>query len=239
MTQNTLTWHGHANFQITTPNLDILIDPWFEGNPAAITESGEVGKVDLVCVTHDHQDHIGQAVDICRSSGAQFLGIVETAGKVVSDGLPAAQIVNGIGINIGGTVRVQDVDITMVQAFHSSASGTPVGFIFRLEDGFTIYHAGDTGIFSSMELFGQLYDIDLAILPIGGIFTMDPRHAALACKLLQCKRVVPMHWGSFPVLEQNTAKFEEEIDKVAPDTGISVLEVGKPLQLPDKSLCEC
>ncbi|MFO7718444.1 MAG: metal-dependent hydrolase [Thermodesulfobacteriota bacterium] len=239
MPQNTLTWHGHANFQITTPNLSILIDPWFEGNPSAITESESMKNVDMVCVTHDHQDHIGQAVDICRSTGARFLGIVETAGKVAAEGVPSEQIVNGIGMNIGGTVRIQDVAVTMVQAFHSAASGAPVGFIFQLENGFTIYHAGDTGIFSSMELFGQLYTIDLAILPIGGVFTMDPRHAALACKLLQCKRVVPMHWGSFPVLEQNTAWFEEEIDKVSPETGISVLQVGKPLELPDTSRCEC
>ena len=236
---NKLTWHGHANFQITTPNLSILIDPWFEGNPSAKMTSKDLSKIDLVLVTHDHDDHIGQAVDICKQTGAYVLAVVETAQKLASQGVPENQIINGIGANIGGTIDFKDVKITMVQAMHSSLSGTPAGYIVTLEDGYCLYHAGDTGIFSSMELFGQLHNIDLAILPTGGIFTMDSKQAALACKLLKCSGVVPMHWGSFPILEQNTQNFAKELDRICPETGLFALKPGEEMELPDKSKCGC
>jgi L-ascorbate metabolism protein UlaG (beta-lactamase superfamily) len=120
----------------------------------------------------------------------------------------------------------------MVQAFHSSATGCPVGYILTLNDGYCIYHAGDTGIFSSMELFGRLYSIDLALLPIGGVFTMDPPQAALACSLLQCKNVLPMHWGSFPVLEQNTDRFARELKEKGAPTRLIRLDPGQSMELP-------
>nr|AGF93680.1 metallo-beta-lactamase family protein [uncultured organism] len=231
MANNTLTWHGHANFQITTPNSNLIIDPWFEGNPSACTGSDSCGSMDLLLVTHDHADHTGQAVDIARNTGAQVGAIVGTAQKLVQEGVPEEQIINGIGFNIGGTVEFKGINITMVQAFHSSESGAPAGYIITLEDGYCLYHAGDTGIFSSMELFGQLYDIDLAILPTGGIFTMDSRHAALACKLLNCNEVVPMHWGSFPILEQDTSKLQQELEKVGAKTGLRELQPGQSIEI--------
>lgn len=217
---NQLIWHGHANFEIITPNTNILIDPWFEGNPSAEIESDNVKKCDLVLLTHDHADHLGQAVEICRNTGAQLGAIVEVAAKCVDLGVEQSQIINGIGFNIGGTVRHKDIQVTMTQATHSSDKGSCVGFIIVLENGYTIYHAGDTGIFSSMQIWGELYEIDLAILPIGGVFTMDPRQAALACKLLGCKKVTPMHWGSFPVLEQNTENFEKQVALYSPETQV-------------------
>ena len=102
----------------------------------------------------------------------------------------------------------------MTQAYHSSDSGSPAGYIVRMPDGLTVYHAGDTCIFSGMELWGQLYDIDVALLPVGGVFTMDARQAALACKLLGCKAAIPMHWGTFPVLAQNAACFKVELERM-------------------------
>ena len=231
MASNSMTWHGHANFRITTPNLKILIDPWFEGNPSADIGSDQCGQVDLVLVTHDHDDHMGQALQICTSSGASVMAVVETAQKLVSQGLPAEQIVNGIGFNIGGTVEFQGVHATMVQALHSSQSGTPVGYILTLEDGFTLYHAGDTGIFSSMELLGNLFDLDLAILPTGGVFTMDPKQAALACTMLKCREVVPMHWGSFPVLEQNTESFRTELEKIGAVAKLRAMQPGESIAI--------
>jgi L-ascorbate metabolism protein UlaG (beta-lactamase superfamily) len=111
----------------------------------------------------------------------------------------------------------------MVEAHHSSASGTPVGYIITFPDNYTIYHAGDTSIFASMQIYGELFDIDLAMLPIGGVFTMDPRQAALACKLLQCKNVVPMHWGSFPVLEKDTLNFQAALKEFA--AGINCIDM--------------
>ncbi|MGM0425484.1 MAG: metal-dependent hydrolase [Thermodesulfobacteriota bacterium] len=231
MSATVLTWHGHANFQISTPNQNILIDPWFEGNPSACISSGQCGQIDLVLVTHDHDDHTGQAVQICKQTGAKVMAIVETAQKLLQQGVPAEQIVNGIGFNIGGTVEHQDVRVTMVQAFHSSLTGAPVGYILELENGYCLYHAGDTGIFSSLELFGKLFDLDLALLPIGGVFTMDPRQAALACRMLGCKAVVPMHWGSFPVLEQDTAGFKKELQKAGAKTKLWSMEPGQSIEL--------
>ncbi|MCF8039799.1 MAG: metal-dependent hydrolase [Desulfohalobiaceae bacterium] len=231
MSKNSLTWHGHANFQITTPSLDLIIDPWFEGNPSAVSSFKDCSKMDLVLVTHDHDDHIGQAVDIARATGAGVMAIVGTAQKLQEAGLPGEQIVNGIGFNIGGTVDFKGVKVTMVQAFHSSATGAPVGYIISLEDGFCVYHAGDTGVFSSMELFGRLYSIDLALLPIGDVFTMGPKQAALACELLKCRSVVPMHWGSFPVLEQGADNFAEELTTRGVKTRLYPMEPGQSIEL--------
>ncbi len=231
MSSTVLTWHGHANFQIVTPNQNILIDPWFEGNPSACIASGDCGQIDLILVTHDHDDHIGPAVQICQETGANVMAIVETANLLLEQGVPAEQIVNGIGFNVGGTVEYKGVQATMVQAFHSSGTGSSVGYILQLENGYCLYHAGDTGIFSSMELFGQLYDLDLALLPIGGVFTMDPRQAALACKMLGCRAVVPMHWGSFPILEQNTAGFQKELDKIGAPSKLWSMEPGQSIEL--------
>ncbi|MBS3780235.1 MAG: metal-dependent hydrolase [Desulfovermiculus sp.] len=232
MTQSTLTWHGHSNFQIITPECTVLIDPWFEGNPSACVGSDVCSQVDLVLVTHDHDDHIGQTVDICKRTKAHVGAVVGTAGKLAQSGVPDEQIINGIGFNIGGTVEFQDLKVTMVQAFHSSNSGCPVGYILTLNDGYCLYHAGDTGIFSSMELIGRLYSIDLALLPIGGVFTMDPPQAALACTLLQCQNVLPMHWGSFPVLEQNTDRFAQELKNLNASTRLIGLQPGQSMELP-------
>lgn len=227
---NTLTWHGHSAFAITTNGKTILVDPWFDGNPSAKAAAENI-EADLVLVTHDHGDHVGQALDICKRTGASLGCIVELAAKLKAQGLPDSQVLNGIGFNIGGTVTHQGISVTMTQAHHSCESGVPVGFIIRLEDGYTVYHAGDTGVFSSMALWGKLYKIDLALLPIGGVFTMDPAQAALAAMMLRCKKVLPMHWGTFPALEQNVDAFRKELDKLGLAESLMQAEVGVPLGL--------
>lgn len=226
----TLTWHGHSAFAITTPRHSILIDPWFDGNPSAKVTSDTI-QADLVLVTHDHGDHVGQALEICKRTGASLGCIVELAAKLKAQGLPDKQVLNGIGFNIGGTVAHEDVSVTMTQATHSCESGVPVGFIIRLEDGYTIYHAGDTGIFSSMALWGKLYKIDLALLPIGGTFTMDAAQAAMATMMLRARKVVPMHWGSFPVLAQNCDQFQKELEKLDLADALMRVEVNTPVGL--------
>ncbi|MBU1000948.1 MAG: metal-dependent hydrolase [Proteobacteria bacterium] len=225
---DTLTWYGHSNFRIDADGTTILVDPFFEGNPRAPVSSATITACDAVLLTHDHGDHVGSTVDICKATGAWLVSIVGTAGKLQQAGVPASQIANGIGINIGGSIEIAGIKITMTQAFHSSDSGAPTGYILTLPSGVTIYHAGDTGLFSSMELWGQLYKIDYALLPIGGVFTMDARQAALACKLLGCAKVVPMHWGTFPVLEQNTSAFAQALAEFAPGTRLTPMSIGTP-----------
>ena len=225
------TWHGHSNFELITAGKKILIDPFFTGNSKADAAWESLGQVDLVLVTHDHQDHVGQTLEICRASGAKLLAIVETAAKLVELGLPQSQVVNGIGANIGGSLDICGIKVKMVQAQHSSESGLPVGYILTLNNGYCLYHAGDTGIFSSMQLFGRLHQIDLALLPIGGVFTMDPAQAALACELLACAQVVPMHWGTFPVLEKNLENFKQALSASSAKTRLLEMAPGQSLEL--------
>ena len=209
----TITWLGHSNFFIETPGVNIYIDPFF-GDAAPQKPWRDLDKADLVLVTHDHDDHVGSAVDICLEDGAQLGGIVGSVEPIAAGKLAPEHILNGIGFNMGGTLTHKGVSMTMTQAYHSSDSGAPAGYIVRMPDGLTVYHAGDTCIFSGMELWGQLYSIDVALLPVGGVFTMDARQAALACKLLRCKAAVPMHWGTFPVLAQSAAGFRAELENL-------------------------
>ncbi|MDR2605312.1 MAG: metal-dependent hydrolase [Desulfovibrio sp.] len=227
-----ITWHGHAAFQITAPDCTILIDPFFTGNPSARTTAAEAGKPDLVLVTHLHDDHTGDAVEICKRSGAALGAVVGAAEVLQARGVPAAQIINGIGFNIGGTVRVKGVEITMTEAFHTCEAGAPVGYIIRLADGCTVHHAGDTGIFANMAVWGELYAVDLTLLPTGGLFTMDGRQAAQAAALLKARFAAPMHWGTFPVLAQDTSEFERELTLRAPGCRPFLMEPGRTVPLP-------
>jgi len=228
---NTIIWHGHSCFEVRTPEAVAFIDPFLDGNPKAPAGAAAIERCDLVLVTHDHGDHVGQAVDICQRTGAMLGAIVGTAGKLGAAGVPQAQIVGGIGFNIGGTIEVKGVRATMTQAFHSTDSGAPTGYILTLPDGFTIYHAGDTGIFASMETWGRLYTIDLALLPIGGHFTMDARQAAMAAAMLGAKAVTPMHWGTFPILTANTQAFAAELARYAPAATLQAMEPGTPVEI--------
>ena len=222
-----ITWYGHSAFKISAPQAHVVIDPFF--TPASGVNAESLGPVDMVLVTHDHGDHVGDSVNICRKTGAMLGAIVGTADKLMEAGVPQAQILNGIGFNMGGTMECKGIRATMTQAFHSSDSGAPAGYIIEMPDGLVVYHAGDTCIFSGMELWGQLYHIDVALLPIGGVFTMDARQAAMACKLLGCKSVIPMHWGTFPVLAQSAADFQARLAEVCPACDCIAMRPGQSL----------
>lgn len=223
-----LTWFSHSNFLLQADGVRVLIDPFFEGNPKAPTTWRSVGKVDAVLVTHDHDDHVGQAVEICRETGAKLVCLFELGRKLQQAGVPARQV---IGMNMGGTVEVAGVHVKMVQAFHSSATGVPTGFIMTFPGDFSAYHSGDTALFSDMKLFRRFFDIDLAMLPMGGCFTMDAVEAAVACSFLGCRMVAPMHWGTFPALAQNTEDFAAALKEHAPETRMLTLTPGQPLDV--------
>lgn len=212
-----VTYLGHSACKISCGSVSVLIDPFLRGNPTASVTPENVGRVDIVLVTHDHGDHSGQAVEICRATGAMLGAVVETAHRLNESGVPQNQIIGGIGFNLGGTVEVKGVRITMIPAMHTSETGRPVGYIIRMPDGKTLYHAGDTCVFGDMALWAQCYPLDLAMLPIGGHFTMDAAQAALACSLLKTPAVIPLHWHTFPLLVQNTEGFRQELAQRAPD----------------------
>jgi len=229
MTDKKIEYLGHAGFQITSEkDKIIIIDPWLTENPLAVCRAEDITRADVVLVTHDHFDHTADAAGIVKKTGATLVGMPETVDRLKKEAeIPDSRIAFGMGMNIGGTFTFDGVSITMTQAFHSSQTASPVGYIIRLENGFTIYHAGDTGIFSSMKILGEIYHIDLAMLPIGGVFTMDPAQATSAARLLDVSKVIPMHFKTFPVLEKDAVSFKEIMKREAPDIEVIDLDPGR------------
>ena len=234
MANTVVRWLGHAFFQIMSASGKVIvIDPWIEGNPSCPVTVQDVDRADIVAVTHNHFDHVGQAVELIAQTGATLVTMVETTEALKAAGVPAERcLFGGIGMNIGGQVNLDGVRITMTQAFHSSASGNPTGFVIQLEDGVTLYHSGDTGIFADMGLIGELYPLDVALLPIGDVFTMGIKQAAKAVSLLQPKVVIPMHFASFPILVEDPAPFVAAVSLSRPQTRVVVLKPGEAFELP-------
>jgi L-ascorbate metabolism protein UlaG (beta-lactamase superfamily) len=205
----TFTWYGHACVEVRTPGgKTILIDPWF-GNPRSPKSADMVERCDLLLVTHGHGDHMGEAVAIGSRLKPAWPCIHEMSLWLARRLAGGGEAV--IGMNKGGTVAVGDIQVTMTGADHSSGDwnapgevplylGEPAGFVVELENGFRFYHAGDTAVFGDMRLIGELYQPDIALLPIGGHYTMGPREAALAVELLGVDHVIPIHYGTFPIL---------------------------------------
>jgi len=225
-----LRWLGHAAFVITSPRgKKVVVDPWIVDNPACPVGLSDIDAADIVLITHDHFDHAGNADEIVKRTGAILVAVPETAARFQMEMAVAADnvVMVGTGMNVGGRVELEGIAITMTEAFHSSQTGCPVGYVIRLENGVIVYHAGDTGIFESMRLLGELYPINVALLPIGGAFTMDSFQAAKALTLLKPKKVIPMHYGTFPVLELDASRFVELARKEAPEVEVVVVEPGQ------------
>jgi len=225
-----ITWLGHSAFLIEGRDR-ILIDPFLTGNPKAAIAADKV-EADIICVTHGHNDHLGDAVNIAKRTGATIAAIVE-----MSDYLEKLKV-KTVGFNLGGTTKIRETNITMVPAMHSSsisapglefAAAMPVGMV--IESGKVAYHSGDTAVFGDMKLIGDLYKPDVALLPIGGFYTMDPVQAALAVKLIRPKYVIPMHYDTWPVIENDPKKFEYLVKKQTKRTKVVILKPGETLDL--------
>ena len=226
----TLQWYGQAAFKITTPGGKIIvIDPFITKNPktpAELKDLGKLGKVDLILVTHGHGDHLGDTSELAKLTGAN-VGVNADMGHTL-DALGIVPMEQLIRFNKSGPINpLPGITVTMVHAEHSSSivhndpatkaksvhnGGEPAGYIIELENGFKLYHAGDTGIFSDMQLIGSYYQPNLALLPIGGHFTMDPAHAAYAAKdLLKSSHVIPIHYGTFPPLKGTPEELQQAL----------------------------
>lgn len=222
-----LTWLGHATFIIKTPEgKRLLVDPWVMQNPACPDELKDPGDIDAMLITHGHFDHIADAVELGKQKAPEIVAIPETAGWLGSKGVE-----NTIDMNKGGTVEVAGVKVHMTHAVHSCGitdgdqiiyGGEAAGYVIEFSNGFKLYHAGDTAVFSDMALIGKLLEPDWALLPIGDHYTMGPRSAAEAVRLLGVKNVVPMHYGTFPILTGRPADLRKEASDVQ---GLEVLDI--------------
>ena len=217
-----ITWLGHSTFIVRTPGgKRILFDPWLTTNPSCPDALKKPPKVDLILVSHGHFDHMEDLALCARESGAAVVGIFE-----LCDWLGRKGIQNVAPMNKGGSQTIEGLRVTMTDARHSSGyvdngqmvyMGEPAGYVVGLEDGRAIYYSGDTCLFGDMRLIGELYKPEIAFLPIGDRFTMDPVQAANACGMLGVRQVVPMHWGTFPLLTGTPAELKSLLASAAVD----------------------
>lgn len=221
-----LTWLGHATFRIETPGgKTVLVDPWVMNNPMCPDAEKNVRKVDTMICTHGHFDHIGDAVEIARKHNPMVVGIYELCAWLQKKGVQQIS-----PMNKGGSQQVGDIRVTMTHAIHSCGiqdgdqivyGGEACGYVIEFANGLKLYHAGDTAVFKDMEIIHELYHPEVAMLPIGDHFTMSPRDAAYACTMLKPKVVIPIHFGTFPLLTGTPAELRKRVDPL----GIEVVEM--------------
>ncbi|MBC7084887.1 MAG: metal-dependent hydrolase [Methanomethylovorans sp.] len=225
-----LIWHGHACFEIKA-GYSVVIDPFIKGNPMAKILPEEL-EPDFILVTHAHYDHLGDTIEIAKRTGCKVIVIHELANFLKSKNILAE------GMNIGGRIKIDDISVVMTDANHSSSiadselklyGGRAAGFVLEI-NGCSIYHAGDTGLFGDMQLIGDFYKPDVALLPIGGRYTMDPEDAARAVSLVRPKIAIPMHYNTFNMITQNPLDFKHRVMELC-DTEVLIMEVEDILEL--------
>jgi L-ascorbate metabolism protein UlaG (beta-lactamase superfamily) len=229
MSRLSITWLGHSAFIITTPGgKRIVTDPWLEGNPKCPPDRTRIDAADLILLSHGHSDHSGDIVPVARATKAPIVVVHELSLWLERKGLSNVQ-----GMGIGGTVSIAGLEITMTPAVHTSSVvendtivylGEPVGFIVRMENRQAFYFAGDTALFGDMRLLGEMHAPEIAFLPIGDHYTMGPDAAARACQMLGVRQVVPMHYGTFPILTGTPERLKQLVEPHGVD--VLVLEPG-------------
>lgn len=222
------TYLGHATVRCDLPGGEVvLIDPWVRNNPACPKKLHEFDRLDAMLITHAHFDHMGDAVELAK----KYRPKIVVASFEICQWLAGKGVENCSGMNLGGCQDVLGLGVTMVRADHSCGitdgdqilyGGVAGGYMVRLPEGFTFYHAGDTALFSDMQLLGEIYRPELAFIPIGDLFTMDPQQAARACRFLAVRKVIPIHWGTFPALTGTP----EKLIKALGDQGTSCEVIG-------------
>ncbi len=242
-----IEWLGHGSFKfVSRDGKVILLDPWISTNPKAPSRYRSFksfGKVDLLLFTHGHVDHfmLPDVKKLVALYDPDIIAPWELAFFIKSE-IPRARCMTFQLANIGATYNYHGIEISMVNAVHSSGAqltgftgtnkymGRPVGYVLSFENSLTIYHSGDTALMSDMKLvIGDYYKPDIAILPIGNVFTMGPKEAACACKMIRPSFVIPEHYGTFPALEQTADSFVRHLKTLAPQTRPLVMTPGKPI----------
>ncbi|MGH9415888.1 MAG: metal-dependent hydrolase [Terriglobales bacterium] len=210
-----ITWLGHATYRFRSGGKTFYLDPFLTPNPLCPENEKNPSQADFILLTHGHNDHISDAAPLARRSKAKVVAMIELGRYLVKQGVAEEQIVAG---NKGGTIELGGAKITMVHADHSSSLeedgnslylGEAAGFMIEFSEGLRVYAAGDTAVFGDMKLLAEIYRPEIALLPIGGFFTMDPREAAHACRLLGVPSVHPNHYGTWPVLTGTPAELKK------------------------------
>jgi L-ascorbate metabolism protein UlaG (beta-lactamase superfamily) len=217
---NKITYFGHATFSLTTPGGQVgLIDPFVMHNPACPEKLKKFSRLDVIFLSHAHGDHFADLIELAKQHGSKVFAIFETANWLNGKGVEKAH-----PMGKGGTQKFGDFEVTFTNAFHSNSieedgkhiyAGEPSGLIIRMPGGFTLYHAGDTCVFGDMKLISEIYKPDVALLPIGDNFTMGPKEAAYATRLLGVKHVIPMHYGTWPLLAGTPDQLKAETKDIA------------------------
>jgi len=213
-----ITWLGHATVLVqTAKDTNVLIDPFITHNPKYPKDFELPARIQYILLTHGHGDHISDAAPVAKEHGSKVVAIYELADYMAGKG-----VAETVGMNLGGSVELDDVTATMVDAKHSAAAqdemgshyvGVAAGFVIEIAGGPVLYHAGDTCVFGDMKLIGEIYKPEVAMLPIGGFYTMGPKEAAHACRLLAPRTVLPIHWGTFPPLKGTPEELAKLVER--------------------------